>query len=59
MVWNKEKKFRAIRKKVRNLKLKELFKEQPTEEHPISFTMEKLDNILDEWAGRERLEDEL
>ena len=59
MVWNKEKKFRAIRKKVRNLKLKDLFKEQPTEEHPISFTMEKLDNILDEWAGRERLEDEL
>jgi hypothetical protein len=45
MVWNKNKKMKAIRRKVRNLKQKELFKKQP-------ISMEKLDNLLDEWAAR-------
>jgi len=49
MIWNKDKKMRAIRIKVRNLKQKELFKEQPIEEHPISFTREKLDDVFEEW----------
>ena len=69
MVWNKNKKMRAIRRKVRNLKQKELFKVQPIEEeHPIPFTMEKLEGMLDEYARadieeyevpREREPDEL
>jgi len=50
MVWNKNKKMKAIRRKVRNLKQKELFKEQPTEEPLIPFTMEKFEDMLDEYA---------
>tara|TARA_R110002020_G_scaffold262422_1_gene476864 strand:- start:38 stop:613 length:576 start_codon:yes stop_codon:yes gene_type:complete len=60
IVWNKDKKTRATRIKIRNLKQKELFKEQPnhhTEEHPIPFTMEKLDSMLEEWVDRADIEE--